>query len=126
MVAANFACSRPTKRALRNVVLKNFGFIGIEAKRKPAVITAWTTPFDVFRPAPDWPPQIDQVPRPFEHLPPRLLIVEIYHATCRGAVAAAALWKEKSGIKLLRKDEVRRIAVNFAKLSVGRKPCGTE
>jgi hypothetical protein len=59
MVAANFACSRPIKRVLRNVALKNFGFIGIEAKRKPAVITAWTTPFDVVGLAPGWSPQID-------------------------------------------------------------------
>jgi hypothetical protein len=44
---------------LRNVALKNFGFIGIEAKRKPAVITAWTTPFDVVGLAPGWSPQID-------------------------------------------------------------------
>jgi len=77
MVAANFACSRPTKRALRNVVLKNFGFIGIEAKRKPAVITAGTTPFDVVSLAPGWSPQIDPVAQPFEHLPLRLPIVEI-------------------------------------------------
>jgi hypothetical protein len=76
MVAANFACSRPTERVLRNVTLKNFDFIGIEAKRKPGVITAWTTPFDEVRIAPGWSPQIEQVPDPFEHLPPRLLLLK--------------------------------------------------
>jgi len=40
-----------------------------------------------------------------------------YHATCRGAVAVATLWKEKSDIKakLLTRDEARRIAANIAK-----------
>jgi hypothetical protein len=70
MVAANFACFCPTNRVLRNVALNSFGFIGIEAKRKPAVITAWTTPFDVVRLARDWLPQIDQIAQPFEHCRP--------------------------------------------------------
>jgi hypothetical protein len=70
MVAANFACSRPTNRVLRNVALNPFGFIGVEAKRKPAVITAWTAPFDVVRLAPDCSTQIDQVAQPFEHCRP--------------------------------------------------------
>jgi len=43
---------------------------------------------------------------------------EIYHEACRGAVAVAALWKEKSDVKakLLSEYEARRIAANIAKL----------
>jgi hypothetical protein len=49
---------------------------------------------------------------------PRKYARRIYHATCRGAVAVAPLWKEKSGIKakLLTRDEARRVAVNVTKL----------
>ena len=42
--------------------------------------------------------------------PKRVRAAEIYHAACREAVAVAAHWKEKSGVKakLLTRDEARR------------------
>jgi hypothetical protein len=98
MVAANFACSCPTNRVLRNVALDSFGFIGIEARGKPAVITAWTAPFDVVGLTPDWSPQIDHVAQPFEHCRFAYAIIASYHAICRGTVTVAALWKEKSAL----------------------------